>query len=371
MENLKVIYLKGNGIIKTIQHYRKTLINKLKSLTYLDDRPVDEADRLGSEAFFRGGLEEERKVREECRKMKDTGYKIRKMEEDKEKVSFEERKEKALKGLKHEYLKKKEFLETKKRKLIAEYQEISKEDLASKKDKTREIIAVDYQMKENEKLKVEEEQEIIFSMAKREKHNTYSIFEYEEWMDPILINNVVENMFDFAIALKLIQVELKNRNVLNYDLFSVFELRSRWTDIELKHFRKVKNVWEKNENSENKNPNTDEGYPNLNYNNESLLRKESERMVNAEKDKRIILSTIKEAKIDESVFMDAKEVVAGNVVDKLQAEGKQGNVEKRVTGSEKSLKNDTLENKECGRKDDDKGTKLLIKEEAISFSELD
>lgn len=370
MENLKVLYLKGNGIIKTIQHYRKTLINRLKNLTYLDDRPVDEADRLGSEAFFRGGLEAERQVREECRRMKDTGYKIRKMEEDKEKVSFEERKEKAMKALKHEYLKKKEFLESKKRKLIQEYQEIPKQDLVAIKDKTREIIAVDYQMKENEKLKVEEEQEIIFSMAKREKHNTYSLFEYEEWMDPILINNVVENMFDFATALKLIQMELKNRNVPNYDLFSVFELRTRWTDIELKQFRKIRVSEEDKENKENDIIDID-----------NLQKKEKERLLNAEKDKRIILSTIKEAKINENFLIDVNENPKGP---SKVIKGEQDNQEKIGDKQERNL--NEYENNDVNRVEDvtqikmekneqgsgeNKGFKLLIKEEEINFSELD
>lgn len=344
MENLKVIYLKGNEIIKNIKHYRKTLINKLKLLTYLDDRPVDEADRLGSEAFFRGGLEDERKVREECRRMKDTGYKIRKMEEDKEKVSFEERKAKAMLALKNEYLNKKDYLENKKRKLIREYQEIPKTDLNTKREKTREIIAVDYQMKENEKLKVEEEQEIIFSMAKREKHNIYSVFEYEEWMDPILINHVVENMFDFPIALKLIQVELKNRNIANYELFNVFELRSRWTDIELKQFRKL------NKNNDNE------------YNNES-------RILNAEKDKRIILSTIKEAKIDDSIFNDAIDITHMNNKEEKNNETVIEDTKKNKNDNAKKEEKEN-EGKTKGKKEES-GLKLQIKEESINFSDLD
>lgn len=364
MENLKVLYLKGNGIIKGIKHYRKTLINQLKNLTYLDDRPVDEGDRLGSEAFFRGGLEEERKVREECRRMKDTGYKIRKMEEDKEKVSFEERKEKAKKALRHEFLTKKEFLESKKRKLIQEYQEIPKEDLTAKREKTREIMAVDFQMKENEKLKVEEEQEIIFSMALRERHNTYSLFEYEDWMDPILINNVVENVFDFATALKLIKVELKNRNVPNFDLFSVFELRSRWTDIELKHFRKAKEA------------SNQEGKENVNANNEDWQRKESERMLKAEKDKRVILSTLQEAKIDESVFIHSTEKPS-SYVDRIKEEQEKvlGKEENDIKGDGNQIaKGDEGENKseiKDASSAEDKGFKLQIKEEEINFSELD
>jgi len=344
MDNLKVLYLKGNGIIKHVKHYRKTLINNIKILTYLDDRPVDEADRMGSEAFFRGGLDEERKVREECRRMKDTGYKIRKMEEDKEKVSFEERKEKAIKSLKNEYLKKKEFLEKKKRKLLKEYQEISKNDLAAKKDKTREIIAVDYQMKENEKLKIEEEQKIIFSMAKREKYNIYSIFEYQEWMDPILINIVVENMFDFATALKLIQIELKNRNIQNYELFNEFELRSRWNDIELKNFRKILNEKEKIEKPEN----------------EDFINKEISKVKNAEKDKRINLSTILEANIDESIFLNAVEVTNHKEKETVK-------FNENIESKNKIIEENKNKNVNFG----ENGNKLSNEEESINFSDLD
>ncbi len=276
-----------------------------------------------------------------------------------------------MKALKNEYLKKKEFLENKKRKLIQEYQQIGKEDLGGKKDKTREIMAVDFQMKENEKLKVDEEKEIIFSMSKREKHSIYSIFEYEDWMDPILINNVVENLFDFGIALKLIQVDLKNRNVPNYDLFNILELRSRWTDIELKHFRKIKNGKE----------NDDSGNKESNFSNESLLKKESDKMLNAEKDKRIILSTIKEAKIDESVFMDMKDIkqigvnkdVGAGAVEPKQENMQEDGYEKRVKQVQNELKDNVnkVDNAQDTGKEKEKGFNLHIKEEAIDFSELD
>ncbi len=45
MPNLKVLYLKGNDVVKKIPHYRKTLIAKCKLLKYLDDRPVFEDER--------------------------------------------------------------------------------------------------------------------------------------------------------------------------------------------------------------------------------------------------------------------------------------------------------------------------------------
>jgi dynein assembly factor 1 len=39
------------------------LINKIPTLTYLDDRPVFKDDRRTAEAFCRGGFEEEKEER--------------------------------------------------------------------------------------------------------------------------------------------------------------------------------------------------------------------------------------------------------------------------------------------------------------------
>lgn len=63
MPNLAVLYLNGNGVTKNIRNYRKTLISRIPTLKYLDDRPVFPEDRRAAEAFARGGLEEERKER--------------------------------------------------------------------------------------------------------------------------------------------------------------------------------------------------------------------------------------------------------------------------------------------------------------------
>lgn len=61
MTNLKVLYLQNNPICKNINHYRKTLIFHLQNLKYLDDKPVFEEERRFACAFFRGGIEEERR----------------------------------------------------------------------------------------------------------------------------------------------------------------------------------------------------------------------------------------------------------------------------------------------------------------------
>jgi len=64
MPNLKVLYLQGNEVTNKIKNYRKTMIARIPTLKYLDDRPVFEDDRRNSEAFHRGGLDEERKERD-------------------------------------------------------------------------------------------------------------------------------------------------------------------------------------------------------------------------------------------------------------------------------------------------------------------
>ena len=54
-----------------MDYYRKTLIAKIPTLKYLDDRPVFEEDRRRAEAFARGGMDEERKEIKKIKKEKD------------------------------------------------------------------------------------------------------------------------------------------------------------------------------------------------------------------------------------------------------------------------------------------------------------
>ena len=56
-------------MLKKIKYHRKLFINKLKSLTYMDEKPVEDVDKRYAKAFFEGGMESERaerkKVKEE------------------------------------------------------------------------------------------------------------------------------------------------------------------------------------------------------------------------------------------------------------------------------------------------------------------
>lgn len=67
---LRVVYLQGNGCIRKISHYRKVIISLCKELRYLDDKPVFEDERIFAEAFAKGGLDEEKKARENYKKEK-------------------------------------------------------------------------------------------------------------------------------------------------------------------------------------------------------------------------------------------------------------------------------------------------------------
>lgn len=61
MPNLRVLYLQGNPITRKTKDYRHVMISKCKELTYLDQRPVNNRERLAVEAWMKGGREEEKR----------------------------------------------------------------------------------------------------------------------------------------------------------------------------------------------------------------------------------------------------------------------------------------------------------------------
>jgi len=54
MPELRVLYLQGNDVVKKVKWYRKSTICRLKSLRYLDDRPVFDDERMRAEAWMQG-----------------------------------------------------------------------------------------------------------------------------------------------------------------------------------------------------------------------------------------------------------------------------------------------------------------------------
>ena len=74
MPQLAVLQLQGNPLVGKVKQYRRTVISRCKSLTYLDDRPVFAEERLCVEAWLVGGLEAEREERRRQRDEKDAAH---------------------------------------------------------------------------------------------------------------------------------------------------------------------------------------------------------------------------------------------------------------------------------------------------------
>ena len=60
-----MLNLMGNPICGKLRYYRKTLTINIKTLTYLDDRPVFPRDRALAEAWGKGGADAEQAERDE------------------------------------------------------------------------------------------------------------------------------------------------------------------------------------------------------------------------------------------------------------------------------------------------------------------
>ena len=230
IENLRVLYLKGNEICRSIPNYRRTLIIKLTHITYLDDKPVKQEDRVGAIAYLKGGYEAEKEARLKFREENDKVIQTRKREKEMLEISFDERKKRALNSLYMEYDKRKNELES------------EKEEIKNKIDNNKKLdtylSSIDYKLYENEEFKKKEEKLIQLTIAKRERTDQDSLFEYEEWMDKVIQAYVLQHCFDFQRALIGIHAVFKEKNVKNYLLFSEMDLRNIWTKIEMNKFRK-------------------------------------------------------------------------------------------------------------------------------------
>lgn len=51
LPDLRCVYLKGNPAVSAIRNYRKAIIAAIPTLTYLDDRPIFDAERRCAEAW--------------------------------------------------------------------------------------------------------------------------------------------------------------------------------------------------------------------------------------------------------------------------------------------------------------------------------
>lgn len=65
LKELIALYLKGNPAVRKISGYRKNLTAAIPSLGYLDERPIEDYERLLVDAFARGGKDEEERCRAE------------------------------------------------------------------------------------------------------------------------------------------------------------------------------------------------------------------------------------------------------------------------------------------------------------------
>lgn len=71
MPKLACLYLQGNPVVGTMRHYRKTMVVNVRTLNYLDDRPVFEKERRLCDAWQVGGIEAERQERASIRREED------------------------------------------------------------------------------------------------------------------------------------------------------------------------------------------------------------------------------------------------------------------------------------------------------------
>jgi dynein assembly factor 1 len=176
--NLRVLYFTGNSAIKKIPYYRKTLINKIKEIRYIDDKPIFDDERRFALAFGKGGLEGEKQEREKWRKEK------------------KEKEEKHLKECR-EILEKKWGTNLKKEEPVLTEEE---------KEKKRYELLENLKKKRNNDIFNEREKKFIPDISKEDMKNWYGKeVEFEENKNNNLDKNIEKN----------INKEIINENELN------------------------------------------------------------------------------------------------------------------------------------------------------------
>lgn len=65
IQQAKCLYLMGNPLIREVNHYRRTLVARMKNLMYLDQRTVDREEKIMADAWLAEGDKGYRKAREE------------------------------------------------------------------------------------------------------------------------------------------------------------------------------------------------------------------------------------------------------------------------------------------------------------------
>lgn len=71
LQHLALLKLEGNPIARTMSQYRRKILYKMPTLTYLDDSPVSELDIRCARAYMEGGRDAEMEERQRYRKEKE------------------------------------------------------------------------------------------------------------------------------------------------------------------------------------------------------------------------------------------------------------------------------------------------------------
>lgn len=144
LKTLRCLYFKGNPAMRKMTKYRKSLTVALPVLCFIDDRPVYEVDRVAVEAFKKGGLEEERKARDEYLANMNGWIKQSTEHFEQEREKGKERMKKQHKLIKDRHQEAKTDLVTQRNKLkamIAQAKDRKSEDIKAKAQKVQKIEA--------------------------------------------------------------------------------------------------------------------------------------------------------------------------------------------------------------------------------------